>query len=78
MIEAQKLVKGQKLRVELDQVKDRLSENLISQLSKDSCGILVGYKMVDGNAFGLVLEFSDSSRSWFFEHELSEVPEPLS
>ena len=36
-------------------------------------GKLVGYKMVDGNSFGLVLELSNGSTSWFFENELCEV-----
>ena len=29
--------------------------------------------MVDGNAFGLVLELEDGSISWFFENELYEI-----
>ena len=75
MIQSERLVKGQSLRVKLNRVKDRLPKSLIKQLNIDPCGKLVGYKMVDGNNFGLVLEFSNGSRSWFFENELSEVIE---
>ena len=70
--DSSKLVKGQKLRVDLDQVRDRLPSVLLATLSKNPIGELVGYKMVDGNNFGLVLRFIDGSTSWFFESELSE------
>tara|TARA_Y100001968_G_C19133412_1_gene607872 strand:+ start:104 stop:346 length:243 start_codon:yes stop_codon:yes gene_type:complete len=70
-----KLVKGQVLKVDLNEVKDRLSKNIINLLSKDPNGKLVGYKMVDGNQFGLVLELNIGVTQWFFESELSEVLE---
>ena len=67
-----KLVKGQKLRVELEQVRDRLPVKLFKQLTDDPYGKLVGFKMVDGNQFGLALEFFNGLTIWFFEEELSE------
>ena len=67
------LVNGQNLRVDLDRVRDRLPAKLLQQLSIDPFGVLVGYKMVDGNQFGLALEFANGERTWFFEEELSEV-----
>ncbi len=76
MIQAANLVKGQTLRIHLDQVQDRLPTNLYNQLELDPYGKWMGgYKMVDGNAFGLVLELGDGSTSWFFEDELSEIAE---
>ncbi len=75
MVKAETLFKGQKLRVNLEKVQDRLSKNVIKQLTKEPYGKLIGFKMVDGNSFGLVLELSDSSTSWFFEEELSELNE---
>ena len=74
MIEdSSKLVKGQRLQVVLDKVEDRLSSRLLKQLKVDPCGLLIGYKMVDGNQFGFALKFSDGNTHWFFEHELLEV-----
>ena len=73
MIESQNLIEGQTLKVNLDKVRDRLPKNIFEQLTIDPCGKLVGYKMVDGNGFGLVLELSNGNKSWFFEDELSEV-----
>ncbi len=75
MVKAETLVKGQKLKVDLDQVKDRLPKELLKQLTIDPCGILIGYKMVDGNNFGLVLKFGNEATSWFFENELTKVNE---
>ena len=75
MIQSENLVKGQKLKVNLNSVRDRLPKNIIKQLTINPIGKLVGYKMVDGNNFGLVLELSNGSKSWFFEHELLEAAE---
>ncbi|WP_320664584.1 DUF2862 domain-containing protein [Prochlorococcus sp. MIT 1223] len=74
--DSSKLIKGQKLKVDLDSVEDRLSIKLINALQKDSVGRLVGYKMVDGNQFGLVVELNIGITQWFFEKELSEIDEP--
>ncbi len=73
MINSQNLVKGQTLHIKLDAVKDRLPKELFKQLTLDPYGKLIGYKMVDGNSFGLVLELKNGVRSWFFEKELCEI-----
>lgn len=75
MIQSENLAKGQKLKVKLDTVCDRLPKDLVEQLIIDPYGTLIGYKMVDGNNFGLVLEFKNGSTSWFFENELTDVLE---
>jgi len=72
MIEdSSKLVKGQLLLVELNKVKDRIPPKLKKIIEKNPIGKLVGYKMVDGNQFGLALELEDGNVTWFFEHELT-------
>jgi len=73
MINSQNLVKGQQLKVNLDNVRDRLPKALLEELINDPYGELIGYKMVDGNNFGLVLQFKSGAKSWFFESELIEV-----
>ena len=73
ILDSTKLVKQQILKVELELVKDRLPEKLIKKLSQDPYGKLIGFKMVDGNQFGLVLELNIGTKQWFFEHELSET-----
>ena len=67
------LQKGQLLRVEINEVKDRLPLNLLEDIRKEPFVELVGYKMVDGNEFGLVVKLNNGEINWFFEKELSEI-----
>ena len=67
------LKKGQNLRVEINEVKDRLPENILDIIRKEPVVELVGYKMVDGNQFGLVVKLKNGKINWFFEKELSEI-----
>ena len=67
------LQKGQRLRVEINEVKDRLPKNILEIIRKEPNVELVGYKMVDGNQFGLVVKLNNGEINWFFEKELSEI-----
>ena len=67
------LQKGQLLRVEINEVKDRLPQNILDDIKKEPIVELVGYKMVDGNEFGLVVRLNNGAINWFFENELSEI-----
>ena len=67
------LKKGQSLRVEITEVKDRLPQSILEIIRKEPVVELVGYKMVDGNQFGLVVKLSNGEINWFFEKELSEI-----
>ena len=61
------LQKGQLLRVEINEVKDRLPLNILENIRKEPFVELVGYKMVDGNEFGLVVKLYNGEINWFFE-----------
>ena len=67
------LQKGQSLRVEINEVKDRLPQNILEIITNEPVVELVGYKMVDGNQFGLVVKLINGEINWFFEKELSEI-----
>ena len=67
------LQKGQHLRVEINEVKDRLPHNILEVIREEPVVELVGYKMVDGNQFGLVVKLTNGEINWFFEKELSEI-----
>ena len=73
--DSSKLQNGQLLEVDLDNLRDTLPVDLISKLKKDPLGKLVGYKMVDGNQFGLVVNLNIGVTQWFFEQELTEINE---
>lgn len=57
---------GQKVKV--FRIKDRVNGNVASKLGK--VGIVKKYKMTDGSGVGVVVQFDDSSSSWFFEDEI--------
>ena len=67
------LQKGQLLRVEINEVKDRLPQHILDDIRREPIVELVGYKMVDGNEFGLVVKLNNGEINWFFEKELSEL-----
>ena len=67
------LQKGQSLKVEINEVKDRLPQKILEVIRKEPLVELVGYKMVDGNQFGLVVKLINGEINWFFEKELSEI-----
>ena len=67
------LQKGQNLRVDINEVKDRLPHNILEVIREEPLVELVGYKMVDGNQFGLVVKLTNGEINWFFENELSEI-----
>ena len=73
IIDSSTLQKGQNLRIEIDEVKDRLPKNILDIIRREPVVELVGYKMVDGNQFGLVVKLSNGEINWFFERELSEI-----
>ncbi len=70
--DSSRLKKNQILKVDVDHLNDRFSEKIKQNLLKNPYGKLVGYKMVDGNQFGLVLKLEIGMTRWFFEDELTE------
>ena len=73
--DSSKLKKGQSLKVDIEKVNDRLPKSLWMDLKRCPKGTLIGYKMVDGNQFGLVLKLDIGPVQWFFEEELSLTTE---
>ena len=73
IVDSTTLKKGQSLKIEIDEVRDRLPQNILEIIKKDPIAELVGYKMVDGNEFGLVVKLKNGEINWFFEKELSEI-----
>ena len=67
------LRKGQNLKIDINAVKDRLPGNILDVIKREPVVELVGYKMVDGNQFGLVVKLNNGAINWFFDKELSEI-----
>jgi len=73
ILDSTKLEKGQRLKIEINEVKDRLPLKVLDFIRREPIVELVGYKMVDGNQFGLVVKLNNGNINWFFEKELSEI-----
>ena len=73
ILDSTTLKKGQSLKIEINEVKDRLPLKVLDFIKSEPIVELVGYKMVDGNQFGLVVKLSNGEINWFFEKELSEI-----
>ena len=61
---------GARVKIDLDQVKDRISGNLIKTISSDPRATVMDYKMTDGGGVGVVLKLSDGTKNWFFDSEV--------
>lgn len=63
---------GQKVKVQ--GVIDRsMSGKMVKQIQQNPVGTIVGYKMLDGSAVGVVVKFDEKLSTWFFEEELEQV-----
>ena len=60
---------GQKVKV--CGLRDRVSSNIIDKLNK--VGTIKELKMTDGSGVGAIVQFEDSSATWFFEDELEPI-----
>lgn len=57
---------GQKVKV--CRIKDRVNSSVAGKLGK--VGTIKEYKMTDGSGVGVVVQFDDSTSTWFFEDEI--------
>ncbi|MBA3923368.1 MAG: DUF2862 domain-containing protein [Nostocaceae cyanobacterium] len=60
---------GQKVKI--FRLRDRVSPAIVKRLGE--IGTIKGYRMTDGSGVGIVVEFDDTSSTWFFEDELKSV-----
>ncbi|WP_320674942.1 DUF2862 domain-containing protein [Prochlorococcus sp. MIT 1341] len=61
---------GTEVEVELEQIKDRLSDELSQKLSLNKTGTIEDYKLTDGQSIGFVVKLKDNTIAWFFENEI--------
>ena len=69
MSQAAQINVGSKVRV--TRVRDRIPQNLVDLLKKDSSGTVKEFRTVDGKGIGVVVVLSDGSTNWFFEDEIA-------
>ena len=61
---------GSKIKINIDKVKDRISQKLMDQISSNPKAIITGYKMTDGRSIGLIVKFQSGEENWFFPEEI--------
>ena len=61
---------GSNVKVQVDQVRDRIPKDLLKKIKDNPRGRVVDYKMTDGTDIGFVIELSDGTTSWFFDKEI--------
>ena len=73
MAESQLLPKiGSKVKININEVNDRLPAKLIDQISTNPKAIITGYKMTDGRSIGITAKFQNGFESWFFPEEIEK------
>ena len=61
---------GSTVKIDLNEVRDRIPKELISKISSNPRGTVIDYKMTDGGGVGVVIKLGDGTRNWFFENEI--------
>ena len=66
---------GNKVLVNLELSKDRLTKEIIDALKISSIGKIIDFRITDGKGIGVVLKLSDGKEQWFFEDEIDLLDE---
>ena len=66
---------GNKVKVNLDLSKDRLTKETIEAIKISSICTIKDFKITDGMGIGVILNLSNGKKEWFFENELEILDE---
>jgi hypothetical protein len=58
-------------RVRITRVRDRIPAEMIEALKADPTGTVTGFRTVDGQGIGVVVQLSNGSQVWFFDDEIT-------
>ncbi len=64
---------GSKIKINLEQVKDRIPNSFRNVLKTEPRCTLIDFKMTDGMGIGVIVELSDGTRGWFFSDEITRA-----
>ena len=68
---------GSTINIDVDSIKDKLPEGLKRTLYANSIGKVIDYKITDGTEIGFLVELCDSSKQWFFNHEIDGLSDNI-
>ena len=66
---------GNKVRVNLELSKDRLTKETIEAINNSSECTISDFKITDGMGIGVILNLSNGKNEWFFENEIQILDE---
>ena len=66
---------GNKVKVNLDLTKDRLTKETIEAINISDVGKISDFRITDGKGIGVVLKLSNGKEQWFFEDEIDLLDE---
>jgi hypothetical protein len=69
MAQAATINVGSKVRVL--RVRDRIPAELVETLKSDPTGTVTGFRTVDGQGIGVVVDLAGGSSAWFFDDEIT-------
>lgn len=69
MVQAATVNVGSKVRVL--RVRDRIPAELVQTLLSDPSGTVKGFRTVDGQGIGVVVELAGGQTAWFFDDEIT-------
>jgi hypothetical protein len=69
MAQAATINVGSKVRIA--RVRDRIPADLVSALKADATGTVKGFRTVDGQGIGIVVELAGGQTAWFFDDEIT-------
>jgi hypothetical protein len=57
-------------RVKIRRIIERVPGDIVNQLKQNPFGTVKGFKIVDGNGVGFIVQLDNKASTWFFEDEL--------
>ena len=66
---------GNLAQVNLEQSKDRFTQEIIDAINVSSLGKISDFRITDGKGIGVILELSNGKEQWFFEDEIDLLDE---
>ena len=66
---------GNLAQVNLEQSKDRFTQEIIDAINVSSVGKISDFRITDGKGIGVILELSNGKEQWFFEDEIDLLDE---
>ena len=66
---------GNRVKINLDFTKDRLTKETIEAINISSVCTISDFKITDGKGIGVILHLSNGKEEWFFENEIQCLDE---